>query len=163
MVHHIQSQLHLHSCLIAKVSVHQAVPGTCAQTKSIDSIAACDCLVYHVHIAWLHRDLDYTLVVHMMLGVANHAGMAGYQMMATRTELVWRYTLSLSATKYMLFSVVLISKAKGLLMTSSAPLMDRHLLTCGNWACCARLRNSCAVIQLLCQNTTAVRLCSEHA
>ena len=39
------------------------------------------------------------------------------------------HTLSLSATKYMLLSVVLISNANGLLMASSAPLIDRHLLT----------------------------------
>ena len=73
MVHHIESQLNLHSCLIAETSVHQAVPGTCAQTKSIDSIAACDCLVYHVRIVWMHSALGHTLVVHMMLGVANNA------------------------------------------------------------------------------------------
>ena len=31
--------------------------------------------------------------------------------------------------KYMFWSVVLISKACGLLIASSAPLMDRHLFT----------------------------------
>ncbi len=40
---YLKSQLHLRSCLIAKVSVHQAVPGTCAQTNNIDSIVACEC------------------------------------------------------------------------------------------------------------------------
>lgn len=83
MVHHIESQLNLHSCLIAETSVHQAVPEPWAQNKSIDSIAACDCslrlqapcccLVYHVRIVWMHSALGHTLVVHMMLGVANNA------------------------------------------------------------------------------------------
>ena len=39
-------------------------------------------------------------------------------------------TLSESAMKNMLSSVVASSKACGLLMVSSAPLMDRHLFTC---------------------------------
>jgi len=41
-----------------------------------------------MRIAWMHRALYYTLVVQMVLGVANNALMAGYQMMATRPKLV---------------------------------------------------------------------------
>lgn len=40
-------------------------------------------------------------------------------------------TLSVSAMKYMLVSAVEISKAWGLLMVSSAPLIDRQWFTCG--------------------------------
>ena len=43
---------------------------------------------------------------------------------------VMRHTLSVSATKNMLSSVVETSNAWGLFRMSSAPLMERHRLTC---------------------------------
>lgn len=45
------------------------------------------------------------------------------------------HTLSESAMKYMLASAVEISNAWGLLMASSAPLIDRQWLTCEEVQC----------------------------
>lgn len=74
--------------------------------------------------------------------------------MARPTALIQSsFSLSESAMKNMLSSVVEISKAWGLLMVSSAPLMDRHFFTCGGWGGRANLfRLLRALAQVLSQS-----------